>query len=229
MSVVAVVFARGGSRGVPGKNLADVAGRSLLARAIDCARAADGIDRVVVSTDSAEIAAAALAAGAEVPFLRPAALAADDSPEWEAWRHAITTLREAGDPVDVLVSVPTTSPLRVPADVEATVATLVSGDWDAVVTVTPAHRHPAFNMVRLEAGRAFLADPAGRAHRRQDVADLFDLCTVAYAARPDYVLSSKRLLDGRVGAVVVPQERSLDIDTPYDLHLARLLLEHAGR
>ncbi len=229
MSVVAVVFARGGSRGVPGKNLAEVAGRSLLARAIDCARAAEGIDRVVVSTDSPAIADAARAAGAEVPFVRPAELATDESAEWDAWRHAIRALREAGDPVDVMVSVPATSPMRATGDAVSALATLVTGGWDAVVTVTPARRHPAFNMVRLDGGQAVLAEPSGRASRRQDVGDLFDMCTVAYAVRPDHVLSSERLFDGRVGAIIVPQERALDIDTPFDLHLARLLLEHPTR
>ena len=89
MKAVAVIFARGGSKGLPGKNIRPLAGKPLIAWAIEHALAVKRIDRVIVSTDSEEIAAVAREYGAEVPFLRPAELARDDSPEWLAWRHAL--------------------------------------------------------------------------------------------------------------------------------------------
>jgi len=119
MNCVAFVFARGGSKGLPGKNLRLLAGRPLLAWSIGHAREVGRIRRVIVSTDSEEIAAVARAHGAEVPFMRPAVLAGDRSPEWHAWRHALEFLREdEGELPEAMVSVPTTAPLRHSSDIE---------------------------------------------------------------------------------------------------------------
>lgn len=230
MSAVGMIFARGGSKGIPDKNVVEVAGIPLITRAVDTARAVNGLDRVIVSTDSDRIVELALAAGAEVPFMRPAALARDEAPEWLAWRHALEYLRDEGGGLpDVMVSVPTTSPLRLPSDVEAVLETFRAGNWDAVVTATPARRSPYFNMIQVdESGRASLPlPPAEGFSRRQDVPALYDVCTVAYAVRPGHVLDNGYLFDGRVGTVLIPAERSLDIDTPFDLLLAELLLSRS--
>ncbi len=222
---VAVVFARGGSKGVPRKNLQAVGGISLVGRAVDAAVACVGIDRVLVSTDDEEIVAVAEAHGAEAPWRRPRELAADDAPEWLAWQHAVRTEEEAGRPIGTLVSVPPTAPLRRPVDIAAALGRFAAGDVDAVVTATPARRHPAFNLVRLDdQGHAVLADPAGRAVRRQDVSPLYDLATVAYVADAAFVARADRLLDGRVGMALVPEKSALDIDTEHDLLVARLLV-----
>lgn len=232
---VAFVFARGGSKGVPGKNLREAGGQPLLARAIDVARAAQAVERILVSTEDPKIAAAARRFGAEVPFMRPAELADDRSPEWLSWQHAVRWLeRGSGGVPDAFVSVPTTSPLRVPADIDACVERLARGDVDAVVTVTPAARSPYFNMVTVdEAGLAHIViAPGARVHRRQEGPVVYDITTVCYAARPDFVLSSTGLFEGRVGVVEIPQERSLDIDTSFDFQVADLLLrerESRGR
>ena len=224
--VVGAVFARGGSKGVLRKNIRTLAGRPLIAHAIEAARASEALDRIIVSTDDAEIARVAREHGAEVPFMRPSELAQDDSPEWRAWQHAVRTLaQQDGRPVDVLVSVPATSPLRAPSDIDACVRKLLETDVDIVITVTPAERSPYFNMVVLEADRAHLViPPATRIDRRQDAPVVYDMTTVAYAVRAPFVLSANSTFDGAVGAVVVPPERALDIDTEYTFHLAELLL-----
>ncbi len=226
--IIGVVFARGGSKGVPRKNIRMLAGKPLLAHAIEIARSVRLIDRTVVSTDDSEIADIGRRWGAEVPFLRPADLARDDSPEWLAWQHAVQSL-EAIPParrVDVLVSMPATSPLRTVEDVEACIRLLLESDADAVITVTPARRSPYFNMVVLADGYATLVNPppAGDMHRRQDAPAVFDITTVAYAARRDYVLKASSLLEGKVKAVIVPERRALDIDTETDLRFAEFLL-----
>ena len=224
--IIGVVFARGGSKGVPGKNLRTVGGKSLLTRAIQTASSVPEIDLVVVSTDSSEIACEARTAGAEVPFVRPAELATDDAPEWLAWRHAITALSETtGSALEAMVSVPCTAPLRRPADVSACVSEFRDNACDAVITVTEARHHPSFNMVRLEEGLVSLAyrQPVA-VNRRQDAPALFDMCTVAYVVSPKHVQRSQNLLDGNVRAVVIPSERSLDIDTEFDLEVADLVL-----
>lgn len=228
MTFVGMIFARGGSKGVPDKNLQIVAGVPLITRTIRVAQSVSGIDRVIVSTDSQRIAKAALSAGADVPFLRPRHLAKDTSAEWLSWQHALSHLRESeGFIPDALVSTPTTSPLRLARDVEACMSKFQEGQWDAVVTVTPARRNPYFNMVRLDGcGAATLALPSSSGFfRRQDAPLLYDMCTVAYVASSDFVSRAHSLWEGRIGTVVIPQERALDIDTPFDLQMARLLVD----
>jgi len=223
--VVAAVFARGGSKGVPRKNLRLLAGRPLLAHAIEVARAVPGVDRVIVSTEDAEIAEVARRWGAEVPFRRPEFLATDEAPEWLAWRHALDTL-DAGSPVpvDILVSVPATSPLRRVEDVTACLRLLEEGGADVVLTVTPSRRSPYFNMVARDGEFVRLFSPLPRAAmRRQDVPPTYDITTVAYAARAAFVRAADSMLAGRVKAVVVPEERALDIDTERDLAFAEFL------
>lgn len=224
--IIGIVFARAGSKGVPNKNLRTVGGVTLLARAIQTASSVPEIDLVVVSTDSPEIAEAARAAGAEVPFLRPAELATDEAPEWLVWRHAITALSKVVSPtLEAMVSIPCTAPLRQPADVSSCISVFRENECDAVITVTEARRHPAFNMIRIEEGFVSLACPQPvELTRRQDAPALFDICTVAYCVSPGHVQQSRGLLDGQVRAVVIPSERSLDIDTEFDLKVADLVL-----
>ena len=228
--VVGFVFARGGSQGIPRKNLRLLADKPLLAHAIETARASIFIDRVMVSTDDAEIAAVAQACGAEVPFMRPPELAGPESPEWLAWRHAVTTLRalEPEAPqLDALVSVPATAPLRAVADVDACIRTLLETDADIVITMTASARSPYFNMVILDDGgyaRLVVSPEEGPITRRQDAPQTYDVTTVAYAVRPAYVMEADGVFDGRVRTVLVPPERALDIDTEWDLELAELLL-----
>lgn len=227
-SVVACIFARGGSKGIPRKNIRMLAGKPLIAYAIQTAQASELVNRVVVSTDDEEIAAVAREWGAEVPFRRPAELARDDSPEWAAWQHAIRWLQQEGNSpcMEVFVCVPTTAPLREPEDIDACVRMLRQGDVDLVYTVTPSHRNPYFNMVVLDPqGYARLVIPAERAtHRRQDAPPVYDSATVAYVARPDFVLGSLSMFEGRVKAVVIPKERAVDLDTESDFSYAEFLI-----
>ena len=223
MVTMGLICARAGSKGVPGKNLADVGGRSLLVRAIDTAHAA-GIDRVIVSTDSEDIAAAARAAGAEVPFIRPSELSSDRAPEWLVWRHAIGWMTQnLGALPDALAVVPTVSPLRAPADVRTCLALFERERPDVVITVTEARRNPWFNMVTIGTdGQAKLVNhPVGRIARRQDAPAVYDMATVAYVVRPQFVIEAESLFAGIVRAVVVPPERAIDIDEPFDLVVAR--------
>jgi len=228
MNVVAFIFARGGSKGLPGKNIRSLGAKPLIAWAIEHALSVKRIARVFVSTDSEEIAAVARKHGAIVPFLRPEALARDDSPEWLAWQHALCYLKEMdGMLPDVMVSVPTTAPLRLPIDIENCLDEYEKGDADVVVTVTDAHRNPYFNMVKINSdGNAELViSTKSTLSRRQDSPKIFNVTTVAYVARPDFVISHAGLFDGRVRTVHVPVERTIDIDTLYDFHIAECLLK----
>ena len=226
--VVAGIFARGGSKGLPRKNLRPLGGKPLIAWAIEAARSSTLVSRVIVSTDDAEIAEVASSFGAEVPFLRPAELARDDSPELLAWQHAVRAIGAvAGQPTcDVFVSVPPTSPLRQVEDIDACILALLEGDADAVISVKAAERSPYFNMVTMEpSGYVKLVIQSDTAiTRRQDAPAVYDVTTVAYAVRPAYVLSARSILQGRVRAVIVPAERALDIDTELDFAIAECLI-----
>lgn len=229
MSVIAFIFARGGSKGIPRKNLRVLGGRPLLAWSIDAARACRDVARVVVSTDDAEIAEAARQYGAEVPFVRPPELATDDSPEWLSWQHAVRAVQEQSGPFEVFVSVPTTSPLRRPDDIGAAIAMLRNNPCDAVISIIPAARNPYFNMVR-QSGDGFVdiaVRTDGEVVNRQSAPPLFDITTVVYALRPQYILSAKGLMEGRVKGLVVPKERAVDIDDEIDFRFAEFLLRHS--
>ena len=160
-SIVGAIFARGGSKSVPRKNLQLLAGKPLIAYSIEVAKKVKQIERVIVSTDDEEIAMVALDNGAEVPFMRPVQLAGDEAPEWLAWQHAIRTISDMSGPnsMDIMISVPTSSPLRSVEDVEACVTVLLESDADVVITVTPTSRSPYFNMVTLRDGYAGLVIP----------------------------------------------------------------------
>ncbi len=226
--VVGFIFARGGSKGLPRKNTRMLAGKPLIAYAIETALASELIDRVIVSTDDNEIADVARQYGAEIPFMRPQELACDDSREWLAWQHAIRTLEAAKGTrkASVFVSIPPTAPLRAVEDVDVCIRTLLESDADIVITVKQADRNPYFNMVSLdEDGYAQLVIPLDRPiHRRQDAPQVYDMTTVAYVARPDFVLNSRSAFEGKVKAIVVPAERALDIDTELDFMFADFLL-----
>jgi N-acylneuraminate cytidylyltransferase len=226
---VAFIFARGGSKGLPGKNIRPLQGRPLITWSISHALAVPRIRRLIVSTDDLKIARVALEAGAEVPFIRPAELARDDSPEWLAWRHALQWLHEdEGRLPDAMISLPATAPLRQPEDIENCLDAFEGGHVDVVVTATSAHRNPWFNMVTIDQhGAAALVNSAepGTINRRQDTPLVYDLTTVAYVARPQFVLSQSGIFAGRVKAVCVPPERSIDIDTLLDFRMAEFLLD----
>lgn len=227
MIVVAFIFARGGSKGLPGKNIRPLNDKPLIVWSIEHALAVKRIDRVIVSTDSEEIAEVARQHGAEVPFMRPVELAGDNSPEWLAWRHALNYLREStGALPEVMVSVPTTAPLRLPLDIENCLDEYEKGDADMVITVTDAHRSPYFNMVKTNAdGSVVLVNPPqSTIARRQDAPVVYDMATVCYVANSEFVMTHNSTFEGRVKAVHVPTERAVDIDTLLDFQIAECLL-----
>lgn len=229
MSLTALIFARGGSKGLPGKNVRQLAGKPLIGWAVEQALAVQSISRVIVSTDSEEIASAARSHGAQVPFMRPQELSGDGTSELLAWRHALEFLyKSEGAMPNPFISVPATSPLRLPNDIERCINEYESSGADVVLTVTPARRSPWFNMVMpgSDGGFRLVNDTTtGRVFRRQDVPEVFDVTTVTYVARPGYVLDYDDLFSGRVSATVVPNERALDIDTLLDFEIAEFLMQ----
>lgn len=228
MNCIALICARGGSKGLPGKNIRPLGGRPLIAWAISQAAAVQRVNRVIVSTDSNEIASVARSAGAEVPFVRPAELAQDESPEWLVWRHALSYLKHTtGGFPDALLIVPATAPLRAVIDLERCLDEYERGNADTVITVTDSHRSPYFNMVKVcEDGTVDLVIPRdGSIARRQDAPVVYDITTVGYVVSPAFVMARNGIFEGRVRHIHVPPERALDIDTPLDFKIAQCLIE----
>lgn len=227
MKAIACIFARGGSKGLPGKNIRLLGGKPLIAWSIEQALAVKRIERVIVSTDSEEIAAVAREYGGEIPFIRPAELALDNSPEWLAWRHALNYLRvTTGVLPEVMVSVPTTAPLRLVQDIENCLDEYAQGDVDMVITVTEAHRSPYFNMVKTypDGTVSLVNPPSSPVARRQDAPVVYDMATVCYVANAEFIMTHNAMFEGRVKAVNVPVERAIDIDTLLDFQIAECLL-----
>jgi N-acylneuraminate cytidylyltransferase len=223
---VAFIFARGGSKGLPGKNIKMFAGKPLIAWSIEHAKSVSSIRLVIVSTDSHEIAAVAAHYGAEVPFMRPSLLAKDDSPEWLAWRHALEFIcKDEGSLPEAFISLPVTAPLRQSVDIEKCLERFSAGDADVVITVTDAHRNPYFNMVTMQSNGSvgLVMPPTSGVSRRQDAPEVFDMTTVAYVANSAFVMMHESVFAGRVNVVHVPIERSIDIDSLLDFEIAEFL------
>lgn len=222
----AFIFARGGSKGLPGKNIKPLAGKPLLQYSIDTALASDLIEQVFVSTDDQAIAQVAVEGGA-ILIERPVELATDQSPEWLSWRHAVEWATEHYGSFDGFVSLPATSPLRSQEDVEAAILKRQAETADICIAVTPASRSPYFNMVKYnEAGFVELVNqPEGEVSRRQDAPKVFDITTVVYATTPEFVLNNYGLFSGKVASIEVPKARAVDIDDIYDFRLAEAIIK----
>jgi len=227
---VAFIFARGGSKGLPRKNIKMLGGKPLIAHSIQTALESEFVDRVIVSTDDKEIAEIAKEYGAEVPFIRPSELASDSSSEFAAWQHAIAEYENIyKENIDIFVSLPPTSPLRSTQDVDKCIQKYLGLQSDVIVTVKEASRSPYFNMLRHdEMGYAHIVNQTegGQLYtRRQDVPTVFDMTTVAYVSSSKYILNNQSLFSGSVQTVLIPDERAIDIDTLIDFEFAEYLYE----
>jgi CMP-N,N'-diacetyllegionaminic acid synthase len=216
--VLAIVPARGGSKGVPGKNVRKLAGRPLLDYTALAARESGVIDRIVLSTDSAEIADAGRRAGLDVPFMRPPALAQDDTPMLPVIQHALETLAADGWTTDVIVLLQPTSPLRRPSHVRDAVTMLKETKADSVVSVIelPRHLSPDYVM-RIEDGvlRPFLAEGA-RVTRRQDARPAYSREGTVYACWRGTVEKWGNIYGERCQPLLLDRADSLSIDSPAD-------------
>jgi CMP-N,N'-diacetyllegionaminic acid synthase len=224
--VLAVVPARGGSKGIPLKNLREVGGRSLIARVGDVMREVPEIDRAVVSTDHEGIAKAAEDAGIAAPFRRPEPICGDHIGDIDVLTHALETTEAIdGQRYDIVVMLQPTSPLRTAADVSATIRMLVDGGWDSVWTVSPtdSKAHP-LKQLTVESGALDYYDPGGAAIvARQQLKPVYHRNGIAYAMTRECLVEQHSIKGKRPGALVVEGEH-VSIDTAWDLALVEFLL-----
>jgi N-acylneuraminate cytidylyltransferase len=222
LSVLAVIPARGGSKGVPGKNVRPVGGRPLIEWTIRAAQGSRYVDRTVLSSDDAGIIAVAQEAGCEVPFVRAAELATDEAGSVEVVVDAV----ERVGAHDLVVLLQPTSPLRRAEDVDAALQTLIATGAPSCVSVTEATDHPWLTFGE-DGGRliAYCAPPPGAGLRRQDLPAAWVLNGAVYAVRTDALMADRALFHpGRSALHVMPADRSVDIDTLADLDRAEALL-----
>ena len=226
LEILALVPARGGSKGVPRKNVRDLAGRPLLQWSVDAARASKQVGRIVVTTDDPAIADIARAGGADVPFLRPAELARDDTAGLDPVLHALEWLAEHESyRPDLVLLLQPTSPLRTVADIDGAVSLAIGSALDPVVSVTTPSQHPYW-MKRI--------DDDGRLHdvipqptpttRRQDLPTCYAVNGAIYLITPDALREHRTWFTDRTLAYIMPPERSLDIDSEWDFRVAATIL-----
>lgn len=223
MKILGLIPARGGSKGIPRKNIRPIAGRPLIAWTIEAARMSERLDRLVVSTDDEEIAAVAREHGAETPFLRPAELARDDTPGVDPVLHALQALPG----YDGVLLLQPTSPLRSATDIADCLDLAARLEAACVVSVCAPEKHPHW-MYRLDDRqrlRPLLDGPA--ITRRQDLPPVFAANGALYFARTGWLQQHRTFITPDTAAFVMPPERSVDLDNPLDWKFADMLLKEA--
>ncbi|ANK82343.1 MAG: hypothetical protein TEF_17260 [Rhizobiales bacterium NRL2] len=223
--VLAVLCGRGGSKGLPRKNVLDLGGKPVIAWSVEAAHASRLLDRCVVSTDDEEIADAARNAGGDVPFLRPAELATDTAPVTEAMIHAVENLPER---YDIVVLLHATSPFRTGGDIDDCISMLVETGAETCVTFSEMIKPPSYIVQIDERSRMRPLEVSGLLRRRQETVKHYLPNAAVYAVWTDFLLRERKVYSKDTAALVTPHERAIDIDGPLDLEIARGLLTRPG-
>ena len=220
-----VIPARGGSKGLPGKNLRKLGALSLIGHAVASAREAALLARFIVSTDSPEIAEEAGRHGAEVPFLRPAELATDQAGMLPVLQHAVRWLESsAGVRPDMIITLQPTSPFRTGVEIDATITKVIDTGSDSAQTLSEASYHPYF-MKTLDGDRTMALFPDGHTYvRRQDAPPVYQPSGAVYVTRYATLMEQGHILGDDNRGVIMGFEPSVNIDTEWDFLLAELLL-----
>jgi N-acylneuraminate cytidylyltransferase len=224
-SILAIIPARGGSKGIPRKNIRMLAGKPLIAWTIKEAKRSKYIDRLILSSEDEEIIKVAKEWGCDVPFVRPAGLAKDDTPGIEPVLHAINTLKEK---YDYVVLLQPTSPLRQVDDIDGCIEACVSSNAPSCVSVTEVNQHPHW-MYTIE--EADYLSPIIKQKKgincRQDLPTVYVLNGAVYIAESNFLRNKRSFLTAMTKAYVMRKERSLDIDEDIDLKLCEIMMSVA--
>lgn len=227
MRVLGIIPARGGSKGIPRKNLAPLAGKPLLFYTIRAALGSKRLTRAILSSEDHEVRTVGRSLGVDVPFVRPMELATDDASSRAVAKHALLFAEEEeGRQYDAVCLLQPTCPLRESADIDGAIQMLEGSDADAVVSLTQVEEpHPVKMMVvRHGLVQPLLPDQWRETVRRQDLPPTFYLNGAVYCARRAVLVESDSLWGTKTLAHVMPAERSVNIDSPLDLRIAELVL-----
>jgi len=221
------IGARKGSKGVPRKNFRAICGKPLIDWSLDQLFAHPRVDAVVVSTDDEEIYDHAVAKGALEIGLRPAHLATDGAGKWGVWQHALTASEALTGPVAAFLDLDCTSPLREMDDITGALTLFDAARPDMVMSCCEARKNPYFNLVEPDAtGALHVSKPLpGGVVARQQAPVVYEHAASTYVVAPDYLRRSKGLWEGRVIPFLMPPERCVDIDSPFDFKLVEYLLQ----
>lgn len=223
MKVVSFIFARGGSKGLPGKNIRTLGDKPLIAHSITFAKSCSEISDVIISTDCPEIAKVGTDWGATVPFLRPEHLSQDTSPEMEAWRHAVEYYRSNIGDFDVFLSLPAVSPLRRSEDVPGILKVLETSQADFVMSATESDANPYANLIEKKGAAGYKLCSAEKSGRRQDAPKVYRIIPMYYACRVENIFKMNNLFDGKVEIYEIDRARAVDVDTLEDFKLLQYL------
>lgn len=231
MKNLCTIGARGGSEGLPEKNLKIFCGKPLIVWSIEQALETPEINSVIVSTDSPNIAEVAISAGANVPFLRPENLSSSEVGKFQVWQHVLEYCSKNNNiEYEYLVDLDCTNPLRDSSDISAAIALYnkrASDGVDAVFSVCPARKNPYFNLVEPNKNGSLRIskETPGNVVRRQDSPLVFEHVASIYVLSPEYLRTANHLLDGNVIGYNIGVEKSLDIDSEFDFQLVEFLFK----
>lgn len=227
LNILSVITARGGSKGVPGKNIKPLGGKPLIAYTIDAAKKSALITHLIVSTDDEVIAGVCRAHGADVPFLRPKELAEDKTPHLPVMQHAVNFMEDKlGIVFDFVVILQPTSPFRTVEDLDGTIQKLIDTGVDSAVSLVEIEENHPMKIKKLDGDFVkpyYMEETEGV--RRQDLPSAYKRSGAVYAMRRATLMDKNRLHGDMVAGFVVPKERSVDIDTPLDWIKVEYMLE----
>jgi len=228
--IVALIPARGGSKGLPGKNIKPLMGKPLISWTIEQALRSKYIDQVVVTTDKIKIARIAKRYGADVPFIRPKELATSSARGIDVLLHAVKYFENEGHNFDLVLWLQPTSPLRKNVDVERAIKMLFRNNAKAVVSVTRSEHHPWLN-VRLTSDKRCmpLYKNVGKNKNRQELPVYYRINGAIYLSYIDSIKKTKSFVGKDTCAYIMPSERSVDIDTALDFEFAEFLLDNKDK
>jgi CMP-N-acetylneuraminic acid synthetase len=225
-TAIALIPARGGSKGLPGKNIKLLTGKPMIAWTIEAALSCNAIDRVFVSTEDLEIASIAQQYGAETPFFRPKKLASDTSSSVDLAIHALQWLEESEHfKPDFLLLLQPTSPLRTAVDIHETIELQARRNADAIISVCRTPHPPHWIMRFASDGSLLPYFGTPEISRRQDAKPAYHLNGAIYLVRTEVLVKQKTFFPKRSFGYIMPFDRSIDIDSAWDFHLADLILK----
>ncbi len=221
--ILAIIPARGGSKGIPKKNIVDLAGKPLIAWTIEQAKKSKHIDRLILSSDNTEIMAVGRKWGCEVPFRRPAMLSTDSSPSIDAVIHAIG---KAGESYDYMILLQTTSPMRSAEDIDGAIMKCISSGADSCVSVIEPKKSPFWTYKTNSRGRIVPLIKTGLIKRRQDLPRTYCLNGAIYVAKIKWLLRSRSLIGRNTVPYLMDEKSSIDIDNRFELDIAAFIIKN---
>ncbi|MDB5193825.1 MAG: N-acylneuraminate cytidylyltransferase [Segetibacter sp.] len=228
--ILATICCRGGSKGVPGKNVKLLNGKPLIAYTIESAKKSSLINDLIISTDSEKIAEVAKEFGASVPFMRPGDLASDSASKWPVFIHAVEEYEKlTGNTVDYLVDLDVTVPLKTATDIDGAIQMALSDtNVDVVITGYEPERNPYFNMMEVkEDGFAEIVKQGNKPIvRRQDAPAVYSLTPAAYVVKKSALYDYEHWSKAKCKIFPIPRERAVDIDTEMDFKIVEFLMDY---